>query len=539
MEVLVMSKQPEESALAGKRMICILAVSFVLVLGIGIGTVISYRVDATAPGDSRLKIQTDGEPVVGGAFIALSKAFEEVSNRIAPSVVNINTEKVITYRPREIPELDPEDPVNEFFRRFFPGPQKRENLGSGILVDPKGYIITNNHVVEGATKIKVGLLGGDEYTATVIGGDPVSDIAIIKINGEKNFPCARIGDSKAMKVGDWVIAVGSPFGLEQTVTAGIISTIGRKFKEGIVPTDPSDYSMFNDYLQTDAAINQGNSGGPLVNMNAEVVGINTFISTTRTGTSAGVGFAIPSHLFTKVYNQILQTGKVARGWVGVSMNRIKFSPAMAKFYRVKQGGGVLITQLIDEKGKSSKTGPAAKAGMKPEDVVVEFDGKKIMNNQDFLMAVANTAPGRKVSVKVVRRGQEKELQIVLAERQFEEQEKNSYSFESEKPKAEIGLEFDDVPNDIAELLEISGGAYVTGVTPGSLADEAGLIGSDQRAGDVIVSTNGAEVNNKNDLRDIIVDLNSGEPVVLKFIRYDRYVENRVETEIFYTGIIKP
>ncbi len=533
-----MSNELEKSVLTGKSIVGVLAVLFVLALGIGIGTVVSYRVDATAPADSRLEIKKDGKPEASEALMALSKAFEDVSKRIAPAVVNIKTEEVILDRRQNMPQLDPDDPMNELFRRFFPGPnsrlpEKREGLASGILVDPKGYIITNCHVVEGATKINVSLLEGKEYAASMIGSDRVSDIAIIKING-KNFPFAEIGDSDAMKVGDWVIAVGSPFGLDQTVTAGIISNTGRVFKD----LEGPDYSIFNDYLQTDAAINQGNSGGPLVNMKAEVVGINSFIST-RTGASAGVGFAVPSRIFTKIYNQILQTGKFARGWVGVSMNRLKFTPAMAEFFGVKQGAGVLITQLVDEMGRPSESGPAAKAGVKPEDVVIEFDGKKIMDNQDFRIAVADTAPGKKVAVKVVREGLERELQIVLAERRYESREESSYTFESEKPKTEIGLEFNNVPAEIAKLLNISGGAYVTSVTPGGLADEGGLMGSEQGAGDIIVSANGTLVNSGEDLRKIIVDLGSGEPAILKFIRFDRDAGNEALTEVCYTSIVKP
>ena len=227
-----MSKQPNEAVPAGKRILGILMVLSVLALGIMIGTLVSYRVDATGPGDSQLKIQTDGKPVAGNAVLALSQAFEEVSNRVGPSVVNITTEEIIANRRQTPPETDPDDPMNEFFRRFFGGPppdqSRRLSLGSGVIVDPKGYIITNNHVVEDATKIEVSLPGGDSYTGEMIGGDPISDIAVIKIKGERDFPYARIGNSKAMKVGDWVIAIGSPFGLDQTVTAGIISTTGRK-----------------------------------------------------------------------------------------------------------------------------------------------------------------------------------------------------------------------------------------------------------------------------------------------------------------------
>ncbi len=542
-----MNTQPNDSRKTGKRLLTFGMVLLVLALGIGIGTLISTRVDATGPGDSQLQMQSDGKPVAGGALLALSRAFEEAANRVEPSVVNINTEEIVTNRGQGLfQDNDPEDPMGELYRRFFgrpmpqmPEEQLRRSLGSGVIVDPKGYIITNNHVVEGATKIKVSVPGGEEYTAKVIGSDPISDIAVIKITGKKDFAYARIGNSKNVKVGDWVIAIGSPFGLEQSVTAGIISATGRTFEDG---SGPSIGAQFNDYLQTDAAINRGNSGGPLVNMNAEVVGINSFIST-PTGASAGVGFAVPSHLFVKIYNQILQTGKVSRGWVGVSMNSQPFTPEMAKFFGVKQGSGVLITQLSDEKGKTAETGPAAKAGVKPEDVVVEFDGKKITNNQDFRMAVADTPPGKQVKIKVVRQGQERNLDITVAERKLEEPEKAQYSFEEkeEKPKTEIGLSFDTIPGNLMESLNISGGAYVVSVKPGSLADDAGLAGSEQGgSGDVIVAANGKPINNPQDLLGIVKNLKSGEAVVLKFLRIVGQDESRNFVSIpNYTSIIKP
>jgi serine protease Do len=531
-----MSKQPDESAsTGGKRLFNFLMVLFVLALGIAIGTLISYHVNATGPGDSQLQMQPDGKPIASGAVLALSQAFEEVSSRVEPCVVNINTEEMVT------PGQNPEGPMDDMFR-FFNGPvptepQMRRSLGSGVIVDAKGYIITNNHVVEGATRIKVTLPGGDEYAAKVVGTDAISDIAVIKISGKKDFPFAKIGNSKSMKVGDWVIAIGSPFGLDQTVTAGIISTTGRTFDRD---EGPSAYSYFNDYLQTDAAINRGNSGGPLVNMNAEVVGINSFISTSS-GSSAGVGFAVPSHLFTRVYNQILQSGKVSRGYVGVTMNSLPMTPAMASFFGVKQGYGVLITQLSDEKGNPSEAGPAGKAGLKPEDVIVAFDGKKIAGNRDFLRAVADTPPGRKVKLSVVRHGQEKEFELVVAERTLEKQEDTKYSFDEkeEKPKTEIGLEIDNVPARVARQLDISGGAYVLTVKPGSLADDAGLTGGSEGL-NVIVSANGKPINTASELRDFVKSLKSGEPMIIKFIRAIGHDEsNRLVTETCYTSIIKP
>jgi serine protease Do len=546
MEGFEMSKQPNENKRTGKRLFTFVMVFFVLALGIGIGTLISSRVDATGPGDSQLQMQSDGKPVAEGAVLALSKAFEEVASRVEPGVVNINTEELVTDRRQGLQGQNPDDPMGELYRRFFghpfpqaPEEQMRRSLGSGVIVDPKGYIITNNHVVEGATKITVNVPGGEEYTARVIGADPISDIAVVKITGEKDFPYAKIGNSKNMRVGDWVLAIGSPFGLDQSVTAGIISATGRTFADG---GGPSAGSQFNDYLQTDASINMGNSGGPLVNMNAEVVGINSFIST-PSQSSAGVGFAVPAHLFVKVYNQILQTGKASRGWVGVGMNGQPFTPAMARFFGVKQGSGVLITQLSDEKGKAANTGPAAKAGIKPEDVVIEFDGKKITDNQAFRMAVADTTPGKKVTIKVVRQGQEKEFEIAVAERKLEEQEKTQYSFEEkeEKPKTEIGLSFDAIPAGLAESLTISGGAYVVSVKPGSLADDAGLMGSEQGGrGDVIVAANGKPVNNPQDLLTMVKNLKSGEAVILKFLRIVGQDESRnLVSAPNYTSIIKP
>jgi serine protease Do len=533
-----MSDQPNKGFLKNKRFLSFLMVLSVLALGIGIGTLITYHVGANGA-DSQLQMQTDGKPVAGGAILALSQAFEEVSRRVEPAVVNINTEEMISARRQgSSNQDDEEDPLSQI-PRWFGGPLQRmpeqmvHSLGSGVIVDPKGYIITNNHVVEGATKIKVSVSGGEEYTAKLIGTDPISDIAVIKINGSKPFPFAQVGNSKSMKVGDWVLAIGSPFGLDRTVTSGIISTTGRTFPDG---GGPSDYSIFNEYLQTDAAINRGNSGGPLVNMNAEVIGINSFIST-PSGASAGVGFSIPSHLFVKVYNQVLEGGKVSRGWAGVSMNPLPFTPAMASYFGVKQGSGVLITQLVDEKGAVSESGPAAKAGIKVEDVVIGFDGNKITNNQDFRMAVANAIPGKKVPVKVIRQGQEKDLEIVIAERQFEKQEKNRYSFEEEevKPRTEIGLEFDNISPRTARALGIAGGAFITSVKPGSLADDAGLSSPQGDGGDVIIAANGKPVTNRDDLFTIVKGIKSGSPIVLKFM----HIPPQGEPGTYFTSIVKP
>ena len=554
-----MNNQTNEKGWSKKRVLGFLMISLVLAVGIGIGTLTTDRVSATGPGDSKLEMQPAGKPI-NSALQAFSQAFEDVANHISPAVVNINTEEIISRQgrggvPFGGPGMGEGDPF-DMFRDFFGGPgipyqrpdELVRSLGSGVIVDPKGYIVTNHHVVADATKIKVSISGHkEEYTAKLIGTDEVSDIAVIKIEGANPFPHAKVGNSKSMKVGDWVMAVGSPFGLEQTVTAGIISATGRTFTDG---GGPSPNSIFNDYLQTDASINQGNSGGPLVNMSGEVVGINSFIST-RSGSSAGVGFAVPSHIFVNIYNQILETGKVSRGWIGVSMNNLPFTPALAEFFGVKQGSGVLITQLMDEDSNPSDTdGPAAKAGIKAEDVIIAFDGIKINDEQDFRMAVANATPGHTVKIKVVRRGEEKVFDVVLAERKDlnRNQENRGYSFDETpaKPKTEIGIEFDNISPRIAQLLGITNGAYITSVKPGSLAEDAGLTSSpDPRSGytDIIVAVNGKPVNNRDDFLNIVKGIKNGTPMVLKFMRYSpKQDEGRslsFDSSPRYTSIVKP
>ncbi len=545
-----MSTEPKMGLGSGNKLISFLMVLLVLTLGIGIGTLITYRTRAQGPGDSQLKIQTDGKPLLGSAAVSLSQAFEEVAKRVEPAVVNINTEEVVRIRTSRRSPSTPdqeEDPMQDFFHRFFGGPGQgqmpdrftQHSLGSGVLVDPKGYIITNNHVVQGATKIRVNVAGGEEYPAKVISSDALSDIAVIKIDGKKDFAVARIGDAKAMKVGDWVLAIGSPFGLEQTVTAGIISATGRVFDS----STGTYQMMFNDYLQTDAAINPGNSGGPLVNMNGEVVGINSFIQT-QSRSNAGVGFAVPSHIFVNVYNQILQKGKVMRGWLGVNMNLPAFTPAMASYFGVKQGGGVLITGLNDENGQPSNDGPAARAGIKPEDVIVEFGGKKVFNVQDLRLAVANTPPGARANVKVIRHGEERNFDVTVAERTLERQaDQGGFSFEEkeELPKAEIGFRIDTVSPRLAEQAGITGGAQVLSVSPGSLAEDASLEGQDQGegSGDIIVEANGKKINTAQDLLAVVKNLRSGDAAILKFLRRQVDQKGRVLWSTFYTSITKP
>ena len=327
------------------------------------------------------------------AIVDLSKGFAAVSKQVEGAVVNVSSEQVIQTSQQE-----------EIFRRFFgdQGPfgnvprSRRENsLGSGVIVDPAGYVLTNNHVVDRGTKIKVKLHDGREIVASVVGKDPATDLAVLKISGS-NLHALRLGDSSKVEVGDWVLAFGSPFGLEKTMTAGIVSAKGRVIGAG-------DY---DDYLQTDAAINPGNSGGPLVNLAGEVVGINTVIFS-RSGGFEGVGFAIPSDLAQSVYGQLAKTGKVTRGWLGVELQEL--TPELAKSFNLGDKKGVLVSHV--DPGT-----PAAKAGVQSGDILLEYNGRSVNNYKDLSLAVAESKVGASSKLKVLRQGREMVLDVTVGER---------------------------------------------------------------------------------------------------------------------------
>lgn len=528
-----------QSFLRTRSGLTFLVLLITLGLGIAIGTIVSDGVfSAEQSPAAELKFVTDAEPLVAGEIQSLQESFRKVADVVEPAVVNISTRTVV--------EVSRQNPHPEQFRDFFgddlwerffggrgegPSRQSRSSLGSGVIVDPKGYLISNHHVVAPVTgragsrriadKIEVQLQNGETYRAEVIGIDQETDLAVLKINASKPLPAAKIGDSNQLRVGDWVMAVGSPFGFAQTVTAGIVSATKR-----VVPSTLA----FSDYIQTDAAINPGNSGGPLVNMRGEVIGINTFI-TTNTGQFAGIGFAIPSSVFIDSYNQLISEGKIKRGWLGVSMNLNVFSmtPEMAEFFGitgddpdgVKDGTGVLITQLIDEKGDPSDSGPAAQAGIREGDVIVKFGDRKIEDQWALRMAVASTPPGKKVPVVYIRKGQVQRTEVELAERTIEERQRSEaqgFSFEGEevvpeKPK-EIGLEFQTLSSREASQLRIEGesGVLILSVTPGSLAEDAGLT---PRL--VVTHVNGKPVASAADFKDAVTAVPSGKGVVLRLL----------------------
>src|SRR6202166_3686357 len=340
-------------------------VALTLLVGIMIGSVVSGRVSAVK---NTAFAGTNATPLAVPDPIPSSNSFSGVVNRVEPAVVNIATTQVLEHRApsarrkRSQPD-DQDDPMQDFFDKFFDGQkegpaQAERSLGSGVIVDKRGYILTNNHVVDQATKVQVQLNGETaRYTAKVIGVDEDTDLAVLKIDAGRDLPTARLGNSDGVQVGDWAVAIGSPFGLQATVTAGIISAKERDLG--------GNERQFQKFLQTDAAINRGNSGGPLLAINGDVIGINTAILS-ESGGSQGVGFALPINTAAKVYNQIIKNGKVTRGAIGVSFLEAK--PELLAVYGAKEG---VFVQSV------SPDMPAAKAGIHPEDVIIDINGKSV------------------------------------------------------------------------------------------------------------------------------------------------------------------
>ena len=384
-----------------------------LTVGILIGTVISYGVK----GKEGQKT-SDATPLTVPAPQQLSNTFSQISKQLEPSVVNINTESTIKNphrRGRSVrPNPDQDDqgdqggddtPFQDFFDKFFGGqgapdaPIRQRSLGSGVIVDGKGYIVTNRHVVEKADRIRVKLQDENPaspgHDAKVIGMDQETDLAVIKIDVDKPLPAAKIGNSDGMQVGDWVLAIGSPFGLQETVTAGIVSAKGRN----IVPN-----RQFQSFIQTDAAINPGNSGGPLVNMAGEVIGINTAILT-ETSSYAGVGFAMPSNTVAQVYNQLIgPEHRVARGSIGIEF-AAQPNPAIAHIY----GAGVTVSNVISGS-------PADQAGLKIGDTITSVDGKELKSGDDLVADIASRKPGSKAKLNFIRNGKKDETTVTIADR---------------------------------------------------------------------------------------------------------------------------
>src|SRR2546423_411751 len=349
-----------ERAILRKLRVWIIALGAACLLaGIGVGAMLSGRPTVA-----------QNEMQIAHAPEALSASFAEIAKRVEPAVVNIET---IAATP-ELAEKDLGDkddqmnPLLDMFRRQARRPNR--GVGSGFIVSPKGYILTNEHVVEGSSRIIIGLQSGEKYRGRVVGVDDETDVAVVKVDAPHDLPTVTLGDSNAAQVGDWVLAMGSPFGLDQTVTAGIIS---KKERESPY------FNVFQRFLQTDAAINRGNSGGPLVNMRGEVIGMNSQIATS-TGDYNGIGFALPANETNFVYKQLISQGKVKRGYLGITLDSVH--DEFAKVYGLPEAKGAIITQVAPTM-ENGQTTPAAKAGLQASDVIVEFEGTPVMNAQDL------------------------------------------------------------------------------------------------------------------------------------------------------------
>jgi serine protease Do len=453
--------------------------SALVLFGVFIGVAFTIRADLVAPASSDTQATVAAQPPVSDGH---APNFPAVVQRVMPAVVNISTTRVVTSGSEVSPLM--QDP---FFRHFFgdqfpQGPQKhRESaLGSGVIVDSNGYIITNNHVVAKADEIKVLLGDGRKFKGKVVGTDPKTDIAVVKIKA-KNLPTVPWGDSDKIQVGGYVLAIGNPFGLNQTVTMGIISAKGRA-NVGI-----ADYE---DFIQTDAAINPGNSGGALVNARGQLIGINTAIFS-RSGGYMGIGFAVPSNMARSVMKSLIKNGKVVRGWLGVSIQGV--TPELAKQFGVPKAEGALVSEVMDGT-------PAAKAGIKSGDVIVRFDGKAIDNPTTLRNIVAGTEIGKTVKIKVIRKHKTRTLKAKIVEqpKNIEKGPQDESTGGGGEGTALEGVEIRSLTPQIANQLGIpptTAGVVVSRVDVGSQAEEAGL-----RAGDVILEINQVRITSVSEFR---------------------------------------
>jgi serine protease Do len=482
---------------------------FTLGLGILIGTVIPGHVSAKRSGnDGAVAMIAIPDPV------NLSNGFSNIVAHVEPAVVNISTTQVFG-APKDKPSGHGQDSFQDFFNKFFKqnpgadGPEEEKSLGSGVIVDKKGYVLTNDHVIDGATKIQVSVDGDPaHYTARVIGIDKQTDLAVIKIDADHALPTAKLGNSDGVQVGDWVLAFGSPFSLKGTVTAGIVSA---KDRQG---TDIGT-SQFQDFIQTDAAINPGNSGGPLVNLAGEVIGVNTAIYTGSRGFE-GVGFALPSNAAIGVYNQLVTTGRVTRGSIGIRFQEDQVHDALLH----KQLGapyGVVVEYV-------TPGGPAAKAGIQPGDVITQVNHRPVHAGADLIDPIVQTPIGHSVQLSYVHNGRTANTSVGVADmdRVFPDDAGNDQptptSADSQAVPTSFGLHVETLTAEVAKRLQMSAtqtGVIVTGVDPTSFADD---IQMSER--DVIVEINRVTINNIEDYKREIAKLRPGQDVLFKVIHPD-------------------
>ena len=467
-----------------RRAVTTLMAVFCLSIGVAIGAIARGAVSA-GPVDNRVTISS-----AAVTADSLSASFARAAEQVEPSVAHIKV----------------------FDTEFY----TREASGSGVIVNSTGFILTNAHVVSRAIKLKVKLQDGTETDARVIGVDSPTDLAVIKIDLPRPLPVARIGDSDKLNVGDWVLAIGSPFGLEQTVTAGIISAKDRVTGTGSTP--------FQHFLQTDAAINPGNSGGPLINLAGEVIGINTQIATS-TGVYSGIGFALPSSTAADIYNQLVTDGKVRRGFLGITPEEL--TPQVARLNGIRESEGVVVREL------TSETSPAARAGLQSGDVITEVNGQKVKSVRALIRRVASLGVGSTANITYFRGGERRTAVVKLEERRDEPEgprglrptppeprqpEKQDRGSGAAKRRSTLGVTAKTLTPDLARLhgLEGARGAYVVSVEPGS-------IGADNRiqVDDLIVQINEKVVARLEDFQRLTRGLKSGDEVFIRVLRSDR------------------
>ena len=430
-----------------------------------------------------------------------SNIFVEIAKKQNPAVVNVSTKaKAETaHKNFRVPRPGPgqnksPDPFRDFYDRFFgelPNQRPKRGMGSGFVIDKEGHILTNYHVIEGAGEIVVILddKGSEkEYSATLVGSDPKTDIALIKINREsgdnKDFLFLRLGSSENLEVGEWVVAIGNPFGLSHTVTVGVVSALGRSIGAG----------PYDEFIQTDASINPGNSGGPLINIEGDVIGINTAIISGNTGGNVGIGFAIPIDIAKGILKDLRERGAVTRGWLGVMIQKI--TPDLAKSFGLSQSEGALVGDVIPD-------GPAAKGGVKRGDVIVMFDGQQVKDMEDLPKIVAATRPNSVVDVEVIRDGSRMTLSVSI--------ELLEDSQETVVAKADpLGLQVQDITEELAQSLKLESveGVLVSDVTAGNAAAEAGI-----RRGDVISEMNRSIVKDMRDYQNLMASVQKGSSVL--------------------------
>ena len=506
------------------RLLATFALLGTLSAGVLAGSIATGTVHGQQKSDS-----SDATPLRIPPVTSLSTQFSQIAKQVGPAVVNINTEQLPKQQAKPNPRRrrggqgdgGDQGDMQDFFNRFFGGQGngngdggdddegpafgngERRALGSGFIVDPRGYIITNNHVVDKADRINVKLSTDPENDAgrpaKVIGVDKDTDLAVIKIESNSPLPTVKLGNSDGAQVGDWVLAIGSPFSLSQTVTAGIVSAKNRSINDG-----PSS-SQFQKFIQTDAAINPGNSGGPLVDMAGQVIGMNTAIYTQSMG-SQGVGFAMPANIIANVYNMLISPDhKVVRGSIGISFQGAQ-SSAVTRMYGFANGG-VLVNTV-------TPGGPASKAGIQPGDVIVSIDSKPIKDGDELVADISSRKVGSTAQLGLLRDGARKTVSVGIADRAKlfadagKENDDANSATEADAGEGKLGITVTAIPGAMASKLNLKGGVVISSVRPGSFADEINLT-----KGIVIVEINKKPVTDEASYRTIVSGLKSGQDVV--------------------------